>query len=911
MKTSHGKSGALFLAAILAGFANAQLTRVANTTLNLPAALPSTTGYNTVNAFGTLTFASPMVVTSIAGETSRLFVAQRGGLLRVVTNLSATTPTAGNYLNLTSILGTGETLSNASNTENGFLSVAFHPDFANNRTLYVYYTIVRSGAQYQRLHRIILDSSSSNTPTIASHTPLLTILDRAGNHNGGSVDFGADGCLYLSLGDEGNGGDSFDNARYITQRYDPPNNVFRTGFWGQMLRLDVDNRTTSDPPNEHQQNSTAFPSAVHAGTYSIPHDNPFIGRQSWHGETIDPDDIRTEIWATGLRNPFRWSFDKPTGRLFLGDVGQGAYEEIDIIISGGDYGWSWREGRHDYNPPPPANEPAGFAPIDPIFEYDRTNNGNGSDAVLNGYCVTGGAVYRGNALTELFGAYIFADLGGALVALRENGGVWTGQRLGDDDNLVHFGHNPLNGDLLMCDLGTGEVKKLVRVATTPPPDPLPATLSAAGVFSSPADLTPNAGIVPYDVNVPFWSDHAIKRRWFSIKNTTDDVVYQRDANWTLPTGMVWVKHFDIETTRGNPATARKLETRILVKTIDGTYGLSYRWRDDQTDAELVPEEGLDDPLTITVGTTPTMQTWRFPSRSECQRCHTSVGGHALSFNTRQLNHDHFYGSQTLNQIAALEGAGYFTAAVSGVNTLPAYAPAADSTQSLEWRVRSYFAVNCSQCHQPGGPASGNWDARSTVEMDSAALINGPLLNNYGDTANRFVVPGDATHSIALKRLNGIPSRMPPVGSNVVDQGAIDLITAWLTNDLPTRQSFSQWQVAKFGDPVPAQAGPTEDPDGDGINNRTEFLAGTPPLAPATAPLLRIQRNGGQLQFDYNLPANRSMVIETSPSLAAGSWVPWNVAGNTPRFPATGGPKTFAAPQPGAALQFFRARISTP
>jgi mono/diheme cytochrome c family protein len=245
-----------------------------------------------------------------------------------------------------------------------------------------------------------------------------------------------------------------------------------------------------------------------------------------------------------------------------------------------------------------------------------------------------------------------------------------------------------------------------------------------------------------------------------------------------------------------------------------------------------------------------------------------------------------------------------------VATLPAYAPATDTTQSLEWRVRSYFAVNCSQCHQPGGPASGNWDARSTVELDSAQIINGVLLNNYGDTANRFVVPGDATHSIALKRLNGIPSRMPPVGSNVIDQGAIDLITQWLNGPLPSRQSFAQWQVAQFGNPLPAQSGPDDDPDGDGIRNRAEFLAGTNPKAGDPAPL-RISRSGSQLRFEANLPANRSMVIETSPTLAADSWTPWNVPGNAPSFPAAAGTRTLEAPQPGAARQFFRARIASP
>ncbi|RYD29431.1 MAG: hypothetical protein EOP87_18340, partial [Verrucomicrobiaceae bacterium] len=592
--------------------------------------------------------------------THRLFVAERGGILKVV-NLNAAELEASGYLDLRDLLDSEETFNRGG--ENGFLSIAFHPEFAANRTLFVYFSLnAEDGKLFQRLHRVVVDSSTSDTPAISSHEPLLTIYDRASNHNGGTIDFGPDGYLYLSLGDEGGGGDEYNNARFITQ--DPAGG--RTGFWGQMVRLDVDRRGGNLTPQAHQQDSTSYPSAVNAAGYKVPADNPFIGRVSWHNIAINPADVRNEIWATGLRNPFRWSFDRPTGRLYLGDVGQGAWEEIDIITRGGDYGWSWREGTHEYNSPPSPGDPPqdGFSPIGPIYEYGRSSNG-----VLDGNCVTGGAVYRGNRFTELFGAYIFADLSGPIVALRESGGVWTAERLGAETGIVHFGHDPRDGDLLFC--ANGQVKRFVRSGTTGTAPP--ATLSGVGAFSNLASLTPHAGIVPYDVNLPFWSDHALKRRWFSIRNTTDDMAYSRDGNWTLPAGMVWVKHFDMETVRGQPSSARKLETRILVKTTDGTYGLSYRWREDQTDADLVEEEGLDEPLTITVDGSATIQTWRFPSRGECMNCHTPVGGHALSFNTRQLNRDHLYGTQTRNQLTALEVAGYFSNTVDGGHTLPAYA----------------------------------------------------------------------------------------------------------------------------------------------------------------------------------------------------------------------------------------------
>ncbi|HVJ45370.1 MAG TPA: PQQ-dependent sugar dehydrogenase, partial [Luteolibacter sp.] len=239
-----------------AGISHAQLTRVPNTTLNLPASLPSTTGYEVENAFTPgattpMTFVSPIAIASVPGEANRVFVAQRAGILRVVTNLSGT-PASSTYLNLTSVLGSGESLN--TDGENGFLSVVFHPDFASNRTLFVYYTIrtpeLPANTYFQRLHRIVVSSATAANPTIASHEPMLSLYDRRWNHNGGTLGFGADGYLYLSLGDEGGGNDEYNNARFITQDA----GAGRIGFWGQMLRLDVDNKTTNLTPNQHVQN---------------------------------------------------------------------------------------------------------------------------------------------------------------------------------------------------------------------------------------------------------------------------------------------------------------------------------------------------------------------------------------------------------------------------------------------------------------------------------------------------------------------------------------------------------------------------------------------------------------------------------------------------------------------------------
>ena len=185
-----------------------------------------------------------------------------------------------------------------------------------------------------------------------------------------------------------------------------------------------------------------------------------------------------------------------------------------------------------------------------------------------------------------------------------------------------------------------------------------ARIRSIGAFADLAGLTPNNGILGYAPNVAFWSDYAIKSRWFSVPDPAATLIFRRDGNWSFPTGSVWIKHFELETTRGDPSTRRRLETRFLVKTSSGSYGITYKWRADQSDADLVPESGLDEIINVNVAGTPTNQTWHYPSRNECRTCHTAVAGHALSFNTRQLNRSNTYAGQTVNQLKYLSDSGY-------------------------------------------------------------------------------------------------------------------------------------------------------------------------------------------------------------------------------------------------------------
>jgi mono/diheme cytochrome c family protein len=302
------------------------------------------------------------------------------------------------------------------------------------------------------------------------------------------------------------------------------------------------------------------------------------------------------------------------------------------------------------------------------------------------------------------------------------------------------------------------------------------------------------------------------------------------------------------------------------------------------------------------------QTWRYPSRTECRICHTQVGGYALSFNTRQLNREQLFGAQTLNQISALSSAGYFSSPVGSVNNFPAFAAAGDTAASREWRVRSYLAVNCIQCHQPGGASTGTWDARATTPTDLANLINGALVNDGGDPANRWCIAGDTGHSMILKRLagNGVP-RMPQLGSNERDLAAEQLIADWITLDLPARKSFSEWQFANF--PAGGESSvPTADPDADGQPNSMEFLLGENPLL-ANAPFLPLATSaGGGFSLSFTHPANRSAIVETTTDFS--TWTLWNVPGNTRFFPSSTQVRTLNGPFDSAG-RFFRLRLSEP
>ncbi len=814
------------------------LTRVPNGTLKLPE-VPGSFGYQLGNAFPGLTFSAPVAIATPPGETNRLFVVEQPGRITVLPDLG--NPQKVVFLDLTAKTAYGG--------EEGLLGLAFHPGYATNGRIFLYRTVTASttghaNQLHDRLSEFHVSAANPNLADAASEVILFQQADPASNHNAGDVHFGPDGYIYVSLGDGGGANNQFNNAQKID-----------ADLFAGLLRLDVDNREGSLAPNPH-------PAVV--GNYRIPADNPFVGASSFNGQPVVAAKVRTEYFVVGLRNPWRWSFDPANGDLWIGDVGQDHWESIFVTRKGANHGWAFREG----DIAGPYGMPTGFLTdpqfnyVPPVYSYPH---GSGTD---KGNCVIGGLVYRGARLAQLFGAYIYADnVSGNIWSLhRQDSAAPQITRLLGQTGISAFGTDPRNGDILTINVNSGLIQRLDYNPTFTGA-PIPPTLADTGAFADTASLTPAAGLVAYSVNLPFWSDGAKKQRWFCVPDPAQQLGFATNDTWSSPNGAVWVKHFDLELTNGVPESSRRVETRFIVRNTNGVYGITYRW-DSPTNAVLVPEEGTNETITRIINGVAQTQVWHYPSRAECLSCHNPAAGLTLSFNTAQLNRSFTYpGGITTNQIAALADAGYFANPPANLTPLASLAATDDESVSVEWRVRSYLAANCSLCHRPGGPGGGFFDARLQTKTDLAGLINGRLNDTRGDTANRVLVAGSPEHSVLFQRqsMRG-PGQMPPIASNVADDAGAQLIQRW---------------IYQLGNPL------TNDP--------------------AT---VRADAHNGQLSLHIGQPTNQAIQLEATDDLAAPHWLRLDVPGTEPAYPAL--PRTLELQVPlGDRPQFYRVRSDTP
>lgn len=310
-------------------------------------------------AFPNVVFERPIVVTHAGDGSNRVFVAEQDGIIKVLPN-DQEVEEAAVFLDIDE-----QVVYKDNQNEEGLLGFAFHPKYRENGLFYVYYTTA-SAEHTSVVSSFRVSKDNPNQADPHSEVELLRIPQPFWNHNGGTICFGPDGCLYIGLGDGGSGNDPEGHGQNLTT------------LLGSILRIDVDH-----PSGDRK--------------YSIPKDNPFVGRTVPGRRPGEQLPVREEIYAYGLRNVWRMSFDRQTGTFWAADVGQNLWEEINIITSGGNYGWNIREAKHWFRPD--GNDVDRTDLIDPIWEYHHSV----------GKSITGGLVYRGKRVPELVGKYVYAD----------------------------------------------------------------------------------------------------------------------------------------------------------------------------------------------------------------------------------------------------------------------------------------------------------------------------------------------------------------------------------------------------------------------------------------------------------------------------------------------------------------------
>ena len=304
-------------------------------------------------------------------------------------------------------------------------------------------------------------------------------------------------------------------------------------------------------------------------------------------------------------------------------------------------------------------------------------------------------------------------------------------------------------------------------------------------------MIPTNGLIPYNPNTPLWSDGAVKTRWMALPynggsdTTGQQIGFATNGEWSFPSGTVFVKHFALVTDETNSnAPLRRLETRLLVRDINSAvYGVTYKWRADNSDADLLATS-LSENILITNATGVRTQMWYYPSPADCLQCHKPVANYVLGLKTRQLNGNLTYPSTgvTDNQLRAFNRLGLLNPAIDEAQ-IPTYSQMVSVTNlaaDITNRFRSYVDANCAQCHRPGGVTHASFDARYDTPLASQGIVNGTVVTSLGIDNPRVVTPHDIWRSILYQRANVRTAiQMPPLASNLVDSNAMAVFVAFI------------------------------------------------------------------------------------------------------------------------------------
>lgn len=625
-------------------------------------------------------------------------VEQYTGLLRAV---------QGGSIQATPVLDLHDRINSDAN-ETGFLGLALHPDVASNKRIFVYYTV-----KGQKKNRIVEYRMATPSGVIdpSSGQTILEIVEPYSNHQGGNLVFGPDGYLYIGVGDGGSANDPQGNGQNLKT------------LLAKMLRIDVN----------------------HGAPYTIPADNPVFS---------DPQ-AKREIYAYGMRNPWRFSFDRLTGQLWVGDVGQDALEEIDVLEKGKNYGWNTMEGKQCFRGA--ACNRTGLTL--PVWDYPRSE----------GASITGGYVYRGSSLPALIGSYVYGDyVSGRISALRQqDDGSYANKLLADAGiNVSSFGED-LAGELYVLDHTRGEISKIGAASLQTEALPFPRKLSETGCFSSLDPLTPAAGVEAYDVKAPLWSDGAAKTRFIRVP-PAQSIAFKPTGAFTFPEGTVLVKNFY--------AKDRLIETRFMVRRASGFKGYTYRWDDTETDATLLGGAASGAITVDGANGDPVTFDWYYPSGADCTRCHVPGSGGALGVDSPHLD------ASVVRHLAA-RGIISPQSLPPDLDRLPRLASVTDQSATMETKARSYLHAQCSQCHNRDfGTGQGRYDFRFTMTLADMRVCNvAPTSGDLGVPGAKLLVPGVPEKSLIYLRARSLDkaTRMPPLGTSRRDEDGLTVLAQWI------------------------------------------------------------------------------------------------------------------------------------
>lgn len=595
---------------------------------------------------------------------------------------------------------------------------AIHPDFAQNRQIFVAYAggpVAR--ADGTRLSRFVVEDESPPRIDPASEQVLLTWP--SGGHNGCAIRFDSGGLLYFSTGDG--------SRPYPPDEYDVSQDL--SDLRSTICRIDVD-RTDGVRP------------------YSIPADNPFVDQRG----------ARPEIWAYGFRNPWRFTIDPLTDRIFCGDVGWELWEMIFEVRRAGNYGWSIVEG------PQPIRDDIKRGPTEiqePLVSYPHAL----------GQSVTGGHVYRGTNFPTLKNAYVYGDyVTGLIWALRHSQDhvAWNPVVAESGLKIITFAESR-DHEVLVVDFDGG-IYELVENKSSSDPADFPTRLSETGLFESTAPLRPAAGVMPYRLIAESTQEGTVSEYVVAIPDRGTVRINKRQRAWRYPAGTVFAR-----TIRSDSGT--KIETQIIHFDGSDWKPYSFAWNADQSDAELVGAEGATIEVSDASGAS---FTHRILSRAQCRTCHSRQNGGAVGFTLANLDRPLESNENQLDRM--ISDSVIDRRAPKAWNIRPFVDPH-DSSASLQARARSYLSVHCAHCHVRGGGGTVPLDLSYENDNDGINAINfASMQGNFGISDAKVITPGDPSRSVLFYRMaTSGTGHMPKLGARDNDLFGLNLIHDWIAS----------------------------------------------------------------------------------------------------------------------------------